>query len=75
VFMVMALLYVWCHLHIADTNYEIAEQIKYHDRLMEENRKLKVEIAALRSPRRIEKIAKDRLNMQYPERAQVIFLK
>jgi cell division protein FtsL len=75
VFMVIALLYVWCHLHITDINYKIAEQMKYRDHLVEENRKLKVEIGALRSPRRIERIAKDRLKMQYPERAQVVFLK
>jgi len=36
---------------------------------------LKVEVATLKSPRRIESIARTKLGMRYPERDQVIFLK
>jgi cell division protein FtsL len=45
------------------------------EQIMEEQTKLKVELATLRSPRRIETIAREKLQMTYPERTQVIVLK
>ena len=37
--------------------------------------KLKLELATLKSPQRIETIAREKLLMVYPEREQVILLK
>ena len=74
-FMVIALIYVWCHIHITGLNYEMAAEMRVRDRLLEENRQLKIEIATLRSPGRIEAIARDKLKMHYPERKQVVLLK
>ena len=45
----------------------LAKEIQIKGRLIEEQRRLKVELAALRSPRNASKpIAKDRLQMCYP---------
>lgn len=75
VLMATALIYVWSHLHYTELNYLIAEKISIRDSLLAENKKLKVEYATLKSPQRIEGIAKDKLKMHYPEREQVVFLK
>ena len=69
------LAYVWSHIHFTELKYRIADEVSVRERLMEENRKLKVEIATLKSPQRVEAIAKAKLGMKYPEREQVIFLK
>jgi cell division protein FtsL len=75
VLMTTALIYVWSHLNSTKLNYLIAEEISIRDNLIEENKRLKVEYATLRSPQRIEAIARDKLGMHYPEREQVIFIK
>ncbi|MEA2014466.1 MAG: cell division protein FtsL [Thermodesulfobacteriota bacterium] len=75
VFMVVALVSVWFRVSITNIDYRIAEEMHRGASLLEENRKLKVEVATLKSPRSIESIASTRLGMRYPERDQVIFLK
>ncbi|MBW2544576.1 MAG: cell division protein FtsL [Deltaproteobacteria bacterium] len=75
VFMATALVSVWFRVSITNIDYRIAGEMHRGDSLLEENRKLKVEIATLKSPRRIESIARTKLGMRYPERDQVIFLK
>ena len=73
--MTVALLYVWSHIHMTELEYQIARELSSREQIMEEQTKLKVELATLRSPRRIETIARERLQMTYPERIQVIVLK
>jgi cell division protein FtsL len=73
--MVVALLYVWCHINITGLNYDIAEEVKFRDRLVKENSELKMEIQMLKSPGRVEAFARDHLGMHYPEKDQVIVIK
>jgi len=75
VFMATALVSVWFRVSITKIDYRIAEEMHRGSSLLEENRKLKVEVATLKSPRNIESIARNKLGMRYPERDQVIFLK
>ena len=75
VLMATILGYVWSHIHFTELNYLIAQEMSIRDSLAEENRKLKVEYATLKSPGRIEAIARDKLEMYYPQRDQVTFLK
>ena len=75
VLVAVALVYVWSHLHNTQLKYQIAEEMTVRDSLIEENRRLKVEIATLKSPQRIESIARDKLKLQYPEREQVVLIK
>jgi cell division protein FtsL len=70
-----SLLFVWSHVRLTELKYQIAKDISVKESLLEENRKLKVEIASLKSPQRLERIARDKFGMTYPEREQVIFLK
>ncbi len=75
VLMAVALLYVWSHVNMTKLEYQVAEEIGVRDRLLEEQKKLKVEVATLKAPQRIEIIARGRLQMTYPERDQVILIK
>jgi len=75
VLVAVALVYVWSHLYNTQLKYQIAEEMTVRENLMEENRRLKVEIATLKSPQRIESIARDKLKLQYPEREQVVLIK
>jgi cell division protein FtsL len=75
VLMAVLLLYVWCHIHMTELDYQIAQEMSNRERIMEEQMKLKLELATLRSPKRIETIAREKLQMTYPEQEQVIVLK
>jgi cell division protein FtsL len=55
--------------------YQVAEEMARKEQLLDEQRKLKLEQAKLRSPQRIEGIAKQSLHLSYPERDQIIVLK
>ncbi|HBH87076.1 MAG TPA: cell division protein FtsL [Syntrophaceae bacterium] len=74
VLMAVALVYVWSHIRMTELEYMVAEEMSIKENLLEAQRKLKVEIATLKSPQRIEAIAKDKLHMSYPTRDQVIIL-
>jgi cell division protein FtsL len=75
VLMAVALVYVWSHIRMTELEYKVAEEMSIKESLLEEQRKLKVEIATLKSPQRLEAIAKEKLQMSYPTRDQVIILK
>jgi len=75
ILMAASLLFVWSHVRMTELKYSIAREMSIKENLLEENRKLKVEIAMLKSPQRIEAAAKGTFGMTYPEREQVIFLK
>jgi len=75
VLMILALAYVWSHIHMTQMEYRIAAEISKKEALLEEQRKLKLEHATLKSPRRIESIARNNLQMTYPDREQVIAIK
>jgi cell division protein FtsL len=75
VLMAVALLYVWSHIHMTELEYQIARELSAAEQIKEEQTKLKVELATLKSPQRIETMAREKLQMTYPERTQVILLK
>ena len=75
ILMAVALIYVWSHIHMTELEYQLARELNTRERLTEEQAKLKLELATLKSPQRIETIARGKLLMVYPERDQVILLK
>jgi len=75
ILMAVALIYVWSHIQMTELEYQVAEEISMREHLLEEQRRLKVEYATLKSPQRIEAIARDKLQMSYPETEQVVLLK
>ena len=75
VLMAVALTYVWSHTRMTDLEYRVAREISTRERLLDEQRKLKVEQATWKSPKHIEAFAKEKLRMSYPEGDQIIILK
>ncbi len=75
VLMFVALIYVGLHIRMTRMEYDIAAELSARELLLEEQKKLKLEMAMLKSPQRIEDIAKNRLQMFYPEAQQVIMIK
>jgi cell division protein FtsL len=75
VLMFVALIYVGSHIHMTELEYKVTAELSAHEQMMEEQKKLKLEYAMLKSPQLIEGIARSRLQMSYPETDQVIVLK
>ncbi len=73
--MVLSIVYVWPHIRMTELEYQIAEEMNTRQRLLEERTQLKIEQATLKSPQRIEAIAKEKMQMTYPERDQVVNVK
>jgi cell division protein FtsL len=75
VLMFVALVYVGSHIRMTQMEYDIAAALSAKENLLEEQKKLKLELAMLKAPQRIEDIARNKLQMSYPDAAQVIVLK
>jgi cell division protein FtsL len=75
VLMFVALVYVGLHIRMTRMEYEIAAALTAKELLQEEQKKLKLEMAMLKAPQRIEQIARTKLQMSYPDAEQVIVLK
>lgn len=69
-----ALLYAWSNLRITHMGYEIADTLTERRQLIDVNQRLKIELAALRSPERIEAIAVKR-GMRTPKVYEFIVIK
>jgi cell division protein FtsL len=75
VLMFVALIYVGSHIRMTQMEYDIAAALSAKELLQEEQKKLKLELAMLKAPQRIEDIARNKLQMSYPAAEQVIVLK
>ncbi|KUG22915.1 hypothetical protein ASZ90_007312 [hydrocarbon metagenome] len=75
VFMFVALIYVGSHIRMTELEYNIATELSIKEQKLEEQKKLKLEYAMLKSPQRIESIVRNKLQMSYPDSSQVIVLK
>jgi cell division protein FtsL len=70
----VALLYVWLRLQVVNLGYALSATTKLQQRLEQEQRELKLELATLTSPERVEAMARQRLGLRPPEKGQVIVL-
>jgi cell division protein FtsL len=75
VLMLIALIYVGSHIRMTELEYNVAAQLSEKGQKLEEQKKLTLELAMLKSPQRIEGVAINKLHMSYPESNQVIVLK
>ncbi len=71
---ILCLFHIWFRVQIMHHGYEINQLKSYGQQLTEQSKNLKLEAATLSSPRRLERIAKERLSMQSPTEAQVRLL-
>ena len=70
-----SLFYVWSRIQVIQLGYEISNALKEERSLAETNKKLRLEIATLKSYGRIEKFAVEELKMVKPKPEQVIVIR
>jgi len=70
-----SLFYVWSRIQVIQLGYEISNTLKEERALIEANKKLRLEIATLKSYARIEKLAVEELRMVKPKPEQVIVIR
>ncbi len=66
-FTTAALAHVWVRLQVVRLGYEISRETDREKWLLQVHRKLEVERALLRNPARLERLARDRLNLTMPD--------
>jgi len=70
-----SLFYVWSRIQVIQLGYEISSALKEGRALTEANKRLRLEVATLKSYARIEKIAVEELRMVKPKPDQVIVIR
>jgi len=70
----VALLHVWLRLQVVHMGYVLATTSKLKKQVEQENLELRVELATLTSPDRLESLSRRRLGLKSPEKGQVIVL-
>ena len=70
----VALLHVWLRLQVVHMGYVLSSTSKLQGQMEQEHRELKVELATVTSPERLEAMARKRLGLMPPEKGQVIIL-
>lgn len=66
--------HVWSRLYVFRLGYQIYQLDKVKRELLEENRRLDLEIVSLKSPSRLEAIARKEINLQPPRTDQVVMV-
>jgi cell division protein FtsL len=72
---IVAVFHVWSRFKLIDLNLQIAESNRQIKEAEQEQKRLELEVASLRTPSRIEAIAKNELSMALPTEQQVIVVK
>lgn len=72
---IVSIFYLWIRLEVIKLGYEISEASRYQMELIQENKRLKIELSNLKSPERIERIARENLKLHYPMGEEVIMVK
>ena len=70
-----SLVYVWSRIQVIQAGYEISNSMKAGRALAEESKRLRLEVATLKSYARIEKFATEELGMSKPKPDQVIIIR
>ena len=73
-FFAQALLYVWCRVQCVNAGYGIESEMRRRQALTKERNTLDIEMARLKSPERIETIARTRLGLVMPDAQQTVTL-
>jgi cell division protein FtsL len=66
--------YVWCQTQVVNLGYRLSEAHRQHAKLVDENKKLHLEMARLRAPERVEQIALRQLGLKHPDKDQIVLL-
>jgi cell division protein FtsL len=72
---VVSIFHVWSRVKVIDVNLQIASISKEIRDLEQEQNRLRLEVASLKTPGRIEALAKGDLGMALPSDQQVVIVK
>lgn len=73
--MLVSLFHVWSRVKVVDLNLQISDATKTLKECQQEKNRLRLEVATLKNPARIEMVAKGELGMALPTDQQVIVIK
>jgi cell division protein FtsL len=68
----VSVFHVWSRVEVIDLNLKISESARLSKEEQQENQRLKLEVASLKAPARIESLAKGELGMALPTDQQVV---
>jgi cell division protein FtsL len=74
-FTIVSVFHVWSRFRLIELNLQISGSSRQFKEAEQEQKRLKLEVASLRTPSRIEAIAKSELAMALPSQQQVIIVK
>jgi len=74
IFIAELLFYTWCRVQNVQHGYEISRETHNQKQLLVYQNSLKIELARLKSPDRIAKIAKQQLNLIMPTTEKTILI-
>jgi cell division protein FtsL len=67
--------YVWCRVQVVQLGYKLSEDHRVHTRLLNDSKKLHLELARLKAPERVERIAIEELGLNRPRKEQIVVLR
>ncbi|MCX8117183.1 MAG: cell division protein FtsL [Desulfobacterota bacterium] len=70
-----SLFYVWTRIRVIQLGYDISNALQENRALLEANKRMRLEVATLKSLERIERIAVEELRMVKPKPDQVIVIR
>ncbi|HQQ14919.1 MAG TPA: cell division protein FtsL, partial [Deltaproteobacteria bacterium] len=73
-FTAWALFHIWTRHMATELGYTISAEQTLKEELLGDNKSLKLEISTLKSSRRLESIAKNKLGMSTPRPEQVVYV-
>lgn len=72
---VVSIFHVWSRVEVIDLNLQLADVTRLMKEQQQEHNRLKLEVASLKTPARIETLAKGELGMALPTDQQVVVIK
>lgn len=74
VFLVLTIGSVWVRLSVVKTTYDVTQADKTLRSLQQDREQIELRVAGLRSPRRLEILARSRFGLSQPRSDQVIYM-
>lgn len=74
-FIIELLFYAWVRVQCINSGYAMAEETQKQQALIALQNNLKIELARLKAPERIARIAKNQLGLNVPKHEQIIIIK
>lgn len=69
-----SLLYVWTRVRVVQQGYEVSKLSREVEELTGQKSRLESEIASLKSPQRLETVAREQLGMRQPQGDEIVLI-